>query len=90
MALDDGGRMIFVGKTGRFTPVKEGYDGGVLYRVKDGKAYAVAGTKGYLWAKSSVAEEYGMDAVDASYAESLASDAKKKINSFGRFEEMFE
>ena len=90
MALNDGDRMIFVGRTGRFTPVKEGYNGGILYRVKDGKAYAVTGTKNYLWAKATVAEEYGMDAIDTSYAESLASDAKKKINSFGKFEDLFE
>ena len=32
-------------------------NGGNLYRVKDGKAYAVTGTKGYKWLERDVVEE---------------------------------
>jgi hypothetical protein len=79
--------MHFVGKIGRFVPVREGFGGGVLYRVKDGKSYAVAGTKGYLWVEDVIAKELPEEAVDMSYFERLVDDARKKIEDFGDVEE---
>lgn len=81
------GKPHFVGRTGRFVPVKEGFGGGILLRVKDGKSYAVAGTKGYLWLEADNAKALGMDAIDMDYFEGLAADAKKTIEKFGDFEE---
>jgi hypothetical protein len=75
--------MHFVGRTGRFVPVKEGYGGGVLYRVKDEKQYAIAGTKGYFWLEVDMAKELGMDAIDMSYFEKLVDDARNTIDYFG-------
>lgn len=75
--------MHFVGRTGRFVPVKQEFGGGVLYRVKDDKFYAVAGTKGYLWVEADVARNMGLDAIDMSYFEKLAEDAKTTIDYFG-------
>lgn len=75
--------MHFVGKTGRFTPVKANHGGGVLYRVKDDKFYAVSGTKGYLWIESEVAKDKGLDAIDISYFEKLVDDARNTIDYFG-------
>jgi energy-coupling factor transporter ATP-binding protein EcfA2 len=86
MALAEG--MQFVGRTGRFVPVKEGRGGGVLYRVKDGKSYAVAGTKGYLWLEASVAkglQGLSTDAIDMRYFVNLAEEARKTIDYFGEF-----
>lgn len=77
----------FVGRTGRFTPVKEGFGGGILYRVKDGRPYAVGGTKGYLWVESEMAMDLPQDAIDESYFEKLVDDARKTISKFGNFEE---
>lgn len=77
----------FVGKTGRFTPVKEGNNGGILYRVKDGKFYTVTGTKGHFWKEAQVAEIGGIDIVDTSYVESLVADAKDTINKFGNYDD---
>src|ERR1041384_2896587 len=62
-------KMHFVGRTGRFVPVHEGYGGGILYRMKDGKPYAVAGTKGYLWVEADIAETLPEEAINKSYFE---------------------
>lgn len=65
-------KLIFVGKTGRFTPVKEGFGGGQLYRIsEDKKHYAVAGTKGYLWVDSNLAMDLPDDAIDYNYFDDL-------------------
>lgn len=77
--------MHFVGRTGRFVPVKPGYDGGVLYRVKDDKHYAVAGTKGYLWVEATMAKHLSADAIDMSYFDRLVDEAIKTIDYFGPF-----
>jgi energy-coupling factor transporter ATP-binding protein EcfA2 len=78
--------MHFVGRTGRFTPVKEGQGGGVLYRVKDGKQYAVTGTKGYLWMESDMALANKAE-VDMDYFEKLADSAANTIWKFGNYDE---
>jgi energy-coupling factor transporter ATP-binding protein EcfA2 len=86
MVLTEG--MQFIGRTGRFVPVKEGFGGGMLYRVKDSKPYAVSGTKGYLWLEASVAKGLAgltTEAVDMRYFENLAEEARKTIDYFGEF-----
>jgi hypothetical protein len=56
--------------------------------VYDGKEYAVAGTKGYLWIESDMANQKGLELdIDMSYFEKLADDAKLTIEKFGSFEE---
>lgn len=80
----------FVGRTGRFTPVTEASGrGGKLLRVHDGKDYAVTGTKGYLWAETSVADgdNFPYEDIDISYFERLVDEAKATIEKFGSFEE---
>jgi hypothetical protein len=82
----------FVGRVGLFVPVKPGFGGGYLWRVKpddDGvlKNYAVAGTKGYLWVEADVARQLPDDAIDMSYFEGLTDEAVKNIEKFGSFEE---
>ena len=84
--------MHFVGRTGRFVPVTArttGAGGGILYRVKDDKYYAVTGTNGYLWMEAEVARTLG-DAleIDMSYFENLAETAIKTIEKFGSFKEL--
>lgn len=86
MALTDGD-LRFIGRTGRFVPVQEGFGGGVLWRVKDDKFYAVAGTKGYFWVEADLAKDLPEEAVDMSYFETLADKARKTIEEFGDFEE---
>ena len=74
--------LVFIGKTGRFTPVKEGYGGGLLWRVKDGKKYAVQGTKGYFWADSIIAKDLPGDGIDYDYFEHLVNEARKNLEKF--------
>ncbi len=77
-------RMKHIGKTGLFTPV---LNGGVLYRVKDDKYYAVTGTKGHLWMESEIAKNLDKVEVDESFFVKLKDDAIKTIEKFGSFEE---
>jgi hypothetical protein len=79
----------FIGRTGRFVPVREGANGASLYRIVDDKHYAVSGTKGYLWLEADVVEKLGEKAVgniNMSYFERLADEAVKTIQKFGDFE----
>lgn len=84
------GSMKFVGRTGRFVPIKcDGTIGGKLLRVHDGKEYAVTGTKGHLWVEQEIADQLPPDKfeIDFSYFERLADEAKATISKFGDFEE---
>jgi hypothetical protein len=81
--------MHFIGRIGRFVPVTENSGlGGNLWRVsEEGKYYAVAGTKGYLWAEARVVESLKeMEAIDLTYFEKLANSAFETIDNFGPFE----
>ena len=93
-ALPDGKHSYrFVGKVGRFCPVKNGCGGGVLLREsinkKTGeKSYAAAtGSKGHRWLESEMVKELGKeDDIDRSYYDRLVDEAIKSISAFGDFE----
>lgn len=53
LVLDYNGRRYHVGRTGLFVPVSEEL-GGKLIRIKDGKEFAVQGTKGYYWVEAEM------------------------------------
>ena len=74
-----------VGRTGSFVPVTTG--GGVLWRIKDDKHYAVAGTKGYLWVEREMAAQRKPLDIDMSYFNQLIEKAKEAIDFYGPFEE---
>lgn len=77
----------FVGRVGLFTPVKAGSGGGSLYREKDGKYYAVGGTKGYRWLEAEQVKLSHMeDAIDLSYYQKLVTEAVNDISKYGDFE----
>ena len=81
----------FVGRIGRFVPVMPECGGGILYRVADGKPYAVTGTKGHFWLDANVAKEMGSDVeIDESYFEDLLTTAYKTIEKFGDFQSFVE
>jgi hypothetical protein len=77
--------MQHVGRTGLFVPVKPGAGGGVLLRVKENKAYAVAGTKGHLWLEAEHAKDIDPENIDMSFFEKLAKEASEAIDFFGPF-----
>ena len=77
----------FVGRAGLFTPIKPGAGGGVMYREKNGKYYAVGGTKGYRWLEAEVVMSlHKENDIDKRYHEDLANEAIKAISEYGDFE----
>lgn len=80
--------MHFVGRTGRFVPVSQETGGGILYRIKDDKRYAVTGTKGYFWVEAEIAKAFADDIeIDMTYFDALVDSARKTIEKFGEFKE---
>lgn len=77
----------FIGRNGLFCPVVAGARGGELFREKDGKYYAVGGTKGYRWLEAEMVRDLGMEEdIDESYFVSLADQAVEDISKYGDFE----
>lgn len=78
--------MVHVGRVGSFVPVR--YGGGDLYRVKEGKKYAVTGTKGYKWVTKEMAlgrQDPDDIFVDMSYFDRLENEAREAIEKFGSY-----
>lgn len=85
--IDKCHHMQFVGRVGRFCPVKPGSGGGRLYRVQDGKNYAVAGTTGYRWLEAEYIKDQGLyDCIDMSYFNRLVDEAAEAIGKYGDLE----
>lgn len=85
--IQNGHNYIFVGKVGRFCPIKPGCNGGILYRENEGKYFAVTGTKGYRWLESELVQELGRENdIDNSYYENLANEAVESISEYGDYE----
>ena len=85
---EDEHNYIFVGRVGRYCPIKAGCGGGLLMRKSgDGQSYgAVGGTKGYRWLESTVVKNMNKEAdIDVSYYQRLADDAINDISKFGDF-----
>lgn len=79
----------FVGRTGRFVPVLPGNGGGILWRIKDGRQFAVTGTKGFLWMESDIARGLQLEGkieIDQSYFDQLIDSAMRSIEKFGSYE----
>lgn len=79
----------FIGKVGRFCPIKDGCGGGVLLRETTTKAgYAAAtGSKGYRWLEAEMVKSLGKeDSIDRSYYDKLTTGAVKSISEHGDYE----
>ena len=84
---EDEHNYIFIGKIGRFCPIKPGCGGGILYREKEGKYYAATGTKGYRWLESEMVFELNkLDDIDEKHFIEMADTAKDAIQKHGDFE----
>lgn len=85
--IEPGHAMVFVGRVGQFCPIKEGENGGILYRVSEGKNYAAPGSSGFRWLESEFVKDMGKrDAIDRSFYEKLVDEAVETISEFGDFE----
>ena len=81
--IGEGHNYIFVGRVGRFCPIKEGKDAGILYRVHEGKNYAATGTSGYRWLESELVKELGKENdIDHGYYTKLVDDAVNSITQY--------
>lgn len=80
----DQSKLVFVGKVGKFCPMKK--HGGVLLRKAGEKYNAATGSKGYLWLESDVVKSnhYEKD-IDMSFYDKLANDAIDTINNYGDY-----
>ena len=86
--MEDGSEMKFVGRVGRFCPVK---NGGTLYRVNEGKNYAAAGTKGYKWLEAEVVKSLGLENdIDEKYFEKVLDDARGSLIAFGNIDDFLD
>ena len=84
---EDEHNYIFVGRVGSFCPIKPEHNGGILYRVNDGKYYAAAGTKGYRWLEAETVKVLEKeDSIDRTYYEALVHDAVTDISKYGDFD----
>lgn len=76
----------FVGRAGSFCPILPGRGGGILYREKDGKYYAAAGTKGFRFMESETVKNLEKEGdIDASFFDAMVADAKDTISKYGDF-----
>lgn len=82
-----GHEYIFVGRVGRFTPIKEGCNGGLLVREKDGKYNSASGAKGFRWLEAEMVKgtEKEND-VDVAYYNRLVDTAIDTLKKFGDVE----
>ncbi|GHU53244.1 hypothetical protein FACS1894132_04880 [Clostridia bacterium] len=83
----------FIGKVGRFCPIKDGSGGGILLRETTNKqtgekGYAAAtGSKGYRWLESEMVKMLGKESdIDISYYKKMVDDAVKSISQYGDFD----
>lgn len=90
--IAEGHCYIFVGKVGRFCPIKPGCGGGELLR-EGTDAYgnlkysSATGAKGYRWLESEMVRELGkQDDVDKNYYRGLVDAAIAEISKYGDFE----
>ncbi len=79
----DKDNLVFVGKVGAFVPIKTGLGGGELLRIKDGKKYAVTGTKGFRWLPVKMVEKNEKEKIDQTYALKALENAIDELSKFG-------
>lgn len=77
----------FIGKVGRFCPIKPGCGGGLLMREKDGKYYSATGAKGYRWLEAEIVSSLGRtDDIDEWHFKEMADAAIDTIKKYGDYE----
>lgn len=85
---EDAHNCKFVGRVGRFSPIKTGCRGGLLLRKTDKGYSAATGSKGYRWMESEEVKKLGKEKdVDRSYYDRLVDEAVETISQYGDFEQ---
>lgn len=87
LVSDDAHSYAFVGRAGRFFPVRPGIGGGWLVALRNGKYSSVSGAKGYRWMEAEVAKSLKLENdYDRRYFYQLINKAIAEIDRFGSFE----
>ena len=77
----------FVGRVGRFCPMKEGTGGGILLREKEGQFHSATGAKGYFWMESEMVKSLGKEKdIDEAYFRKLVDAAVGQLEKYGDVE----
>ncbi len=77
----------FVGRIGRFCPIKEGRGGGELVVKRDEKYSSASSASGYRWLESEAVSYLSKeDDIDISYYNRLVDEAVDTISKYGDFE----
>lgn len=77
----------FVGRVGRFCPIKPGCGGGELLVYRGDKYDSVSGSKGYRWLEAEVVKSMGKESdIDSGYFEEQIGKAIDNINKFGNYD----
>lgn len=91
--LDDEHNYTFIGKVGRFCPIKPGCNGGLLIREsKDKKTGnikydAATGSKGYRWLEAEAVKNLGkQNDIDREYYDTMVEKAIETIAEYGDFD----
>lgn len=85
---EDAHNYKFIGRVGRFSPIKAGCGGGLLLRKTDKGYSAATGSKGYRWMESEEVKKLGKEKdVDRSYYDRLVDEAVETISQYGDFEQ---
>lgn len=85
---EDAHNYKFVGRVGRFSPIKSGCGGGLLLRKTDKGYSAATGSKGYRWMESEEVKKLWKEKdVDRSYYDRLVDEAVETISQYGDFEQ---
>lgn len=84
--IEEGHDYHFVGKVGRFCPIKPGCGGGMLVVNRNGKFDSVNGSKGYRWLESELIMGVSEEIIDRSYYDAMVNDAIGTIIAYGDYE----
>ena len=85
--ISKGHNYVFIGRTGRFVPIKPGADGGTMLVYRKGKYDSVNGSKGYRWLEAEVVKELNKeDNIDISYFDAMIDKKIEAVNEFGSFD----
>lgn len=91
--INSGHDYQFIGKVGSFTPVLDGFGGGILYRQGTHKTTgaptwsAPSGSTGYRWLESEMVEQCNLqDKIDKRFYNALVDDAYQNMSKYGDVE----
>ena len=77
----------FVGRVGRFYPIKPGCGGGLLMSLRNEKYGSVTGSKGYRWLEAEIVKKAHKEGdLDPRYHNAQVTEAIEAINKFGSYE----